>query len=202
MASSAALSCSNALLPAFLRPLLMLVALLALVQVYAAHACPEGMEPITEMVPAVAAGPSPGGWVPVTRCIPSAAPATSGPVTGAPLTNVRGVNNTGAIALWTSATGETGYSFSRWGSPNIEKTQTDVVEICQKDGGANCAASLACWNCHITVARDAGGRLRAASGATKRKAENEMKKMCRQDKVKCAVIETREFLAYGVNTAY
>ncbi len=184
------------------RFVLALAAIVIGLQFSAAHACPDGTQPVTEMVPAVAAGPSPGGWTPVTRCIPAPMEQYSAPVTGAPLTNVRGVNNTGAIALWTSASGATGYSFSRWGSNNIEKTQQDVLEICKKDGGAACAVSLACWNCHITVARDNAGVLRATSGETKRKAENAMKKMCRQDKTKCAVLETREFLAYGVNTAY
>lgn len=169
----------------------------------AAHAsCPEGMEPITEMVPSNVAGPSPGGWVPVTRCIPSAAPTYSAPTTGAPLTNQRGVNNTGVISLWNSATGTQGYSFARWGDPNMERSQKDAVETCKKDGGINCAVSLACWNCHITVSRDATGLLRATSADTRKKAEREMKKMCRADKAKCTVLETRDFSAFVVNTAY
>lgn len=168
----------------------------------AAHACPEGMEPITEMVPSNVAGPDQSGWVPVTRCIPSAQPTYSAPVTGVPLTNQRGVNNSGVIALWNSANGTQGYSFARWGNTNMENAQEDAIKICQKDGGINCAVSLACWNCHITVSRDPTGLLRATSANTHKKAEREMKKMCRADKVKCTILETRDFSAFVVNTAY
>lgn len=115
---------------------------------------------------------------------------------------VHNVNNSGAIVLWFSADGKPGYSFSRWGEDKQKETEADAVAICKEAGGVDCRPSLWCLNCHITVARQSNGALRAAYGVTRKKAERALAEACRTDRVECETIETREFEPFGVTTNY
>lgn len=171
-----------------------------------ALACGPGLQPVVQMMPRSAAGPGADAWVPVTTCIPAPgdAPAGASGGEGVPdrFTNLRGVNNSGAVSLWVSASGERGYSFSRWGSARREGAESDAVEFCEKNGGVNCQPTLWCLNCHITVARDGNGELLTVYGASKKKAEKALRDACKRENIACTVLETRDFEAYAVRTNY
>lgn len=195
--------------PVTLRLPLLLLALIALFQAAPAQACPAGQQPITQMMPRNVAGPHGGdSWVPTTICIPATGgdlPYGSGGGDGRYDEGpryVHTVNNNGALAFGVTAAGEPHYNFSRWGSSKPDRAQADAVDICNKAGIRDCDAALWCTNCHISIARDGNGALRAAFGATKKKAERAVNQACRAAKASCKIIETRDFLSYGVITNY
>lgn len=169
-----------------------------------AQACPEGMQPIVEMMPRSVAGPGADPWVPVSTCIP--APADSVPYgsesQGADLKHVHNVNNSGAVALWYSQSGEPGYSFSRWGNSNQEATEKDVIRTCERAGGANCQSSLWCLNCNIAVVRDSNNRMFAIYANSDRNLRKAIDRACKKDNLRCDIVETRDYQGYGVRTTY